>query len=454
VSSMEVAPNHMRWELRDIPGIDVDDVPLAPSPASLAARMVVHYGATPVPGNDQIWTAIGNWYATLASGRTEGAAEVAAKAREIAPAADFKGKVQGLTTFLQKDIRYVGIEIGIGGLQPHAASDVFKYRYGDCKDKVTLLIAMLDAVGVRATWVLVDTDRGFIDPALPSIRGNHAIAAIELPAGYSDSELQAVVTARSGKRYLIFDPTNPYTPAGLLPANLQGGYGILVAGNDSQVIQLPVLAPNANIVDRKGAFTLGADGSLKGTVIEARFGEAANRYRRLYQEESEKEQNEAMAKRLQSDFSSVTVQAHTAENAGEVTKRVLLKFSFTANGYAQPSGDLLLIRPRVLGRDAMPYNDKPRVFPIDLRRTGLWRDSIDITLPPGYVVDDMPAGADLDLGFAKYHSEIKADGDVLHYTREYVVRQVALGPDRSDDVRKLMGLIQSDENSTAVLKKK
>ncbi len=43
------------------------------------------------------------------------------------------------------------------------------------------MISMLNAVGVRATWVLVDTHRGFVDPSLPSIEGNHAIAAIEIP---------------------------------------------------------------------------------------------------------------------------------------------------------------------------------------------------------------------------------------------------------------------------------
>ena len=176
---------------------------------------------------------------------------------------------------MQREIRYVGIEIGIGGLQPHPAADVFKYRYGDCKDKATLLIAMLNAVGVRATWVLVDTHRGFIDPALPSIQGNHAIAAIEMPAGYSDPDLRAVVTARSGKRYLIFDPTDTYTPIGLLGFHLQGSYGILVAGNDSQVIQLPMLAPDADTLDRTASFALNADGALKGTVTETRSGEAA-----------------------------------------------------------------------------------------------------------------------------------------------------------------------------------
>jgi uncharacterized protein DUF3857/transglutaminase superfamily protein len=454
VSASEVAPNHWRWELNDIPAIDLTDVPMAPSPYALAARMVVHYSATALPTGDQRWTEIGNWYDTLASSRTEAPQEIAAKSREVANAADFKTRIQGIAGFMQREIRYVGIEIGIGGLQPHPAADVFKYRYGDCKDKATLLIAMLNAVGVRATWVLVDTHRGFIDPALPSIEGNHAIAAIEMPAGYSDPELRSVVTARTGKHYLIFDPTDTYTPIGLLGFHLQGSYGILVAGNDSQVIQLPILPPDADTLDRTASFALNADGTLKGTVTETRSGEAARRYRRLYNEEGEKQQHEEIERRLQRDFSSFTVEANDAKNAREMSKSVVLQYSLTANGYGQTTGDLLLIRPRVLGRNAQPYNDKPRTYPIDLGETGTWRDSIDVALPADYMVDDMPAPVDLDVGFASYKSDVKANGNVLHYSREYVVRELDLAPEKSADVSKLMGVINADENSSAVLKKK
>jgi hypothetical protein len=266
--------------------------------------------------------------------------------------------------------------------------------------------------------------------------------------------LRAVVTARTGKHYLIFDPTDTYTPIGLLGFHLQGSYGILVAGNDSQVIQLPTLAPDADVLDRTASFTLNADGTLKGTVTEARSGEAARRYRRLYNEEGEKQQHEDIERSLSIDFSRFTVEADSAQNTREMSKSVVLKYSLTANAYAQPTGDLLLIRPRVLGRNARPFNDKPRIYPIDLGETGTWRDSIDVALPPDYVVDDMPAAVDLDVGFARYKSDVKATGNVLHYSREYVVRELDLAAEKSADVNKLMGVINADESNSAVLKKK
>jgi hypothetical protein len=108
----------------------------------------------------------------------------------------------------------------------------------------------------------------------------------------------------------------------------------------------------------------------------------------------------------------------------------------------------------VLGRHAEPYNDKPRIYPIDLGETGTWRDSIDVALPADYVVDDLPAAVDLDVGFARYKSDVQANGNVLHYSREYVVRGLDLAPEKSADVSKLMAVIAADENSSAVLKKK
>jgi transglutaminase-like putative cysteine protease len=54
---------------------------------------------------------------------------------------------------VQHDIRYVAIELGIGAQQPHPASDVFTKRYGDCKDKATLLSSILKEIGVDSYYV-------------------------------------------------------------------------------------------------------------------------------------------------------------------------------------------------------------------------------------------------------------------------------------------------------------
>ncbi len=222
VSPGEVAPNHFRWEQANLDGIDLTDVPMAPAWPALAGHMTVHFAADPLPQGDALWARIGNWYTSLAAPRSEGGSDLASTARTVAGDGDFMTRLSRVADFMQQQIRYVAIEIGIGGWQPHSAEDVFRSRYGDCKDKATLTIAMLDAAGIRATWVSVDDRRGRIDPNAPSLFGDHMITAIEIPKGYENPRLKAVVTARSGKRYLIFDPTNEYVEVGELPAYEQG----------------------------------------------------------------------------------------------------------------------------------------------------------------------------------------------------------------------------------------
>ena len=454
VTPQETSPNHFVWQLGNIDGIDLDNVPLHPAWEALAGRMSIHFSPSPIPHGDALWAQIGNWYDGLAAPRSEGGSDLVADARSLAPTTgDFLDRVSKIAAFMQQQIRYVGIEIGIGNLQPHPAEDVFQKRYGDCKDKVTLMIAMLDAVGVRATWVAVDDRRGVIDPSTPSIFGNHMIAAIEIPKGYENPRLQAVVTARSGRRYLIFDPTNTWVDIGQLPEYEQGGYGLLVDGADSQVIQLPILPPTDDTTERKAKFTLAADGTLTGQVTVLRSGASAWSMRGTLTMDSAADQRQMVEHTLQSDLSSFTLGSEKAENIRQLDKPLELDYSFTAPLYAKTAGSLLLLRPRVMGSDAEALDNKPRTVPISFDGVGTWSDDFDVAIPAGYQVDDVPDPVSLDVGFAAYHSEVKAEGSILHYQREYVLRKLTLAPADYATLRRLEGAIATDEDSDAVLKK-
>ena len=450
---VEAGPNHFRWEQSNIDGMDLTDVPLAPDWRSVAGRMSVHFAASPLPEGDALWAKIGDWYYQLAAPRSEGGSDIATVARGLAGDGDFMAKLTKVADFMQQQIRYVGIEIGIGNLQPHAAEDVFQKRYGDCKDKATLMVAMLDAVGIRATWVAVDTARGFVDPGIPSIAGNHVIAAIEIPKGYDNPRLEAVVTARTGRRYLIFDPTNPYVPVGQLPVYLQGGYGLLSEGPDSQVIPLPVLKPETDTIERKAVFELAADGTLKGDITVLRFGALSDRMRGRLAMDSDKEQRELVERQLQHDFSTFTLGEEKATHVRDLDQPMEMNYSITAPLYAKGAGNLLLVRPRVVGTDSDGLDDKPRKVPISFEGVGTWRDDFDVKIPAGYAVDDVPDPVNVDVGFATYHSEVKAEGGKLHYKSEYVLKKVVLEPGEYGTLKKLEAAITTDENSDAVLKK-
>ena len=454
VAPKEVAPNHWRWELDDVQALDLRDVRSAPSWIALAARMSVTWGDAAVAGKDNEWRAFGELCTRLQEHRPDPTPEITAEAHELtAGAPDFYTKLKNITQYIQENIQYFIVERGIGGWQSHYAGDIFRNRYGDCKDKATLLISLLQAVGIQAFYVPLDDRRGVVDPDDPSFAGNHMIAAIRIPADVNDSRLLAIAKASDGTRYLFFDPTNEQTPVGNLPDYEQGSYGILADGSASQLLALPVLPPQANGQDRQGAFTLAADGALTGKVEIASIGpQGADERLRLKHTDADRQRSD-LEKTVAGDLPGMTLVDFRFTNPPDLNQPLQLSYDVTVPQFAHQAGPLLLVRPRPVGDDTLPFDDKPRTLPIDLQATGRWHDSFDIQLPPGYVVDELPGPVALDMDFASYHATTSVKGNTLHYEREYIVRQVELPASRAADFRKFEGTVLEDQQQAAVLKK-
>jgi len=455
VDGADLENHSYRWDMNNEPAIDLEHIPMSPSTESLAARMTVHYSG---PGmtmpQDGTWQGIGEWYTALSHDRIVATPDIAAKAAELTQGkADFYDKAEAIGEFVQKQIRYFVIEMGVGGYQPHPAADIFRGRYGDCKDKATLLSAMLSSVGIHSALMMVDTERGVVDPDAPSIMGNHMIGAIEIPAGYESPKLRSVVTAKTGKRYLIFDPTWERTPFGQLEKNLQGSYGVLIEGSNSQAIELPILSPDLNTVRRSATFQLDADGTLKGKVTEKRFGDLADDRRYIFGHEDEKKQQQYMDRVAAQDFASVSLTDLKAQDVDALNKDVTTSFNISAEHFATAAGPLLMVRPRVFGTVNLPVDHKKRKVAIDLRQTMHASDDYDIEIPAGYIVDELPDPVKVDMGFASYESSTVVEGTKLHYTSSYTLRQVSLPPEKYPELQRLAGLIEGDEQGRAVLKR-
>jgi len=460
VKPIETADNHLRWEIKDVPGLDLENVHATPSWEALAARMTVMWGDAAVKGTENQWRAFGLWEDQLEAHRFDPTPEITAKAQELtADAPDLYTKLNRITTYIQKNIRYFIIMKGIGGWQAHYAADIYRNRYGDCKDKTTLLISMLQAIGIRAHYLVVAVGelQGAVNPDAPAHFSNHVITAIELPNGENDPRLAARVKAVSGRTLLIFDPTDEVTPVGLIRGELQGEYGNLANGNDSQVLRMPVLPPESGGLTRKGSFTLAADGSLAGDIDDVFTGVDAARERSFLKEKDTKEVRNSLEEGLSTELPGLNFKGYEFHDSGDLDKPVGLDLHMSAASYAHSAGPLLLLRPRVMGTNAHALPDlmenKTRKYPIEVGHPGLWRSSYDIALPSGYVVDETPDPVDVDMDFASYHASVTARGNVLHYDMVYTVRQVELPADRAADFRKLESAILSDEKGTAVLKK-
>ena len=114
------------------------------------------------------WQDVGAWYAFLERSRRQPDAAIKAKAAELVQGkTDDMDKVKALYDYVSRNVRYVSLSFGLGRIQPHAASEVLSNGYGDCKDKNTLLAALLQSQGIESSSVLIGVQHK-LDPDVPS----------------------------------------------------------------------------------------------------------------------------------------------------------------------------------------------------------------------------------------------------------------------------------------------
>jgi hypothetical protein len=445
------------WSVSDVPPVRWEAE--MPPWHGVAARMVVSIfppGAT--NGGFESWTQMGSWYAKLTQGRRDVTPEI--HAQVVALTGSLAGplpKMQALAKYLQKDIRYLAISLGIGGLQPHPASFVYSHHFGDCKDKVTLLSAMLADVGIDSYYLIINADRGAVDASSPPAIGNfnHAILAIKIPEGVPDSDVPAFMRHPKLGRLLFFDPTDTLTPFGSLRGELQANYGMLVTADGGELVRLPQLAASAGGIRRTAKLALDLQGNLSGEFVETRVGDSGAHQRNELRSVSKNEDRirpiESVVSQSLTSFSFVKA---VVLNLEDTSQPFGYKYSVVANDYAKPAGNLLLVRPRVVGvyANGILEQKEPRKYPIEMGYPAKYTDAFDITLPAGFEVDDLPPQVDVDNSFASYHSKTEVKGNVLSYTRTYEVKELTIPVDQMEGLRKFYRIVAGDERSTAVLK--
>lgn len=155
-----------------------------------------------------------------------------------------------LYNWVSTNIRYVAIHLGLGGVVPHDADTVLSAAYGDCKDHVTLLEALLSAKNIRSSPVLVNSGSIYWFPkvALPLGIFDHAITYLP------DFDMFADSTATSAR-------------IGTLPASLLGKSALVIRDRDhsARVVALPVATPDNARVRSITHITLDREGNVEGT---------------------------------------------------------------------------------------------------------------------------------------------------------------------------------------------
>ena len=459
VEPQSLGNNQWQWVVNDVAAIEPERE--MPPYLGLAGQLLVRFfapGSVSSGKTFSSWSDMGRWYADLWKSRQDASPEIKQKVAELTKNSASKlEQMRVLARFAQNDVRYVAIELGIGGWQPHAASDVYVHRYGDCKDKSALLSSMLREMGVDSYHVAIHTTRGIVGPDVPPRLGifNHAILAIRLPDDIADASLVATFHHSKLGNLLFFDPTDDLMPFGRLRGELQSNYALLVTPDGGDLLRLPELPPAMNGIQRSAQLKLSANGTLSGDVREVRIGDHASSQRwALRAATKDADKIKPIESVLSGSLGTFQITKATVGNLQTTDLPFVYNYSVVAQNYAKTAGDLLLVRPRVVGNKSSDVLEtkEPRKYPVEFEGPSRDTDTFEIALPAGYEVDDLPPPVNADYSFASYHSKTEVNGNTLKYTRTFEVKELSVPLSKVEDLKKLYRVIAGDERNTAVLK--
>ncbi|HUD72102.1 MAG TPA: DUF3857 domain-containing protein [Dongiaceae bacterium] len=328
------------------------------------------------------WGGIGRFDWDLHKDRIEAAPEVAALAHSLIDGRTTpEEKTRALFEFAQKEINYVAVEVGIGGWQPHPNADILRHRYGDCKDKATLLIAMLRSVGLTGYMVSIRTrDAGLVDRDTPSLAFNHAIVAVPAPEGY-----------------LFLDPTDNDTAYGDLPWSDQGVSVVVVKeGGAVDVVETPLMPPAMNRRNRKVIAQITTAGDLEGSYVVEAWGQRRAALADLLRA-GEREKADTLEELVALLCPGAVMQAHEVTAPQKPDDPIRVTIRFRVPRFITQAGTMSIISPHLArvawlaNLGAYPTRRYPVLFPYLLQETS----EVRLTLPDGMTLRKMPAPKDL-----------------------------------------------------------
>jgi hypothetical protein len=446
--------NTYSWTLKNLPFRESEEAaPVLFGTAPVLAINLQPPSGTIDPPAFKNWADVSRWHTEIAAPQAAISPEMAAKVGELTSrAATEYDKIRAVGEYVQK-IRYVEIAMDYshnGGYRPHPATQVFDKQYGDCKDKANLLRAMLKSAGIDSYLVAIYAgDRTYVKKDWTSPHQfNHMIIAIQV----SDATKAPSVISTSLGRLLIFDPTDYLTPIGDLPYHEQGSYALLCAGPKGDLLQMPVIAPAANVLTQTLHASLDANGVLKASLATQSEGQAARSERRKHDvaPDQYKIQMERYLAYYAHNAAIEKIEAHDAFEQNQF----LSSLEFESNGYGQlMQNRLLIFNPSITEPSAPRFAaQKDRFLPIVLNGR-LYRKQVSIKLPDGFTVDEMPSPFKAESPFAKFNIAFRQEKGQLIVEEELRTEAVTLPASDYQKVKKFFDDVYGANNQSAVLVK-
>lgn len=342
------------------------------------------------------WDRIAAWFSSLAEGREVLGPDLEKEVDRLTEGlTDRWSIVSKLCEAVSNEVRYTGLEFGLAGYQPHACSEVWANRYGDCKDKANLLRAMLARKGIAAKFVLLQTWKsGRVEQRSPSWKQfNHMILAIDDGVG--------------GMRFC--DPTARYLPAGLLASGDTGRSVLLIDGEKAEWSRTPDPLDSSSLYSAD--LTLSPSGGIEGWfTIHAEGADAAGDadyyggFKPYDRQRSLQRTVEAIypgAEVIDVDYKPAT----GSEKAFEIRAYIL------RNG----GDDVVESLPFGFPPSWLPAADTPgeRKFPYTATRR-IQSFEATLKLPPGWNAVQPPADFKADSAAAHFEASWKTEANVVH----------------------------------------
>ena len=385
------------------------------------------------------WNDVYLWYKELAKGRYTSDAKIEEKVQQLTQSLTTEeAKIRAIYHFVAADIRYVGIELGQSAYQPSSATEVFQVQYGDCKDKTTLLISMLDLVGIKAYPVMMSmAPYERIDTALPALNQfNHMIAAI--PTG-SDT-------------YIWLDPTSTTCSYGDLPYNTQGRTGFLISDTHGKFVETPVFPPESNRLVSTTDLTLNNQGTVEGTLHVQTSGQYDLNTRWAYQQIQPRAVKDTLATELSQQFPGIQIIWHEMSDLSELDVPMEIRLGFRVENYATPlSNNMLMPLPiDEFAEYAEAFANDQRVYSLDFGYPTQVEKTIRIQVPEGWGAE-LPEDSHHTMESAEFTREYRQVENIITYQLMFTLKNKILPAVAYPAAKLLFTSLASEDKSHLLL---
>ncbi|MDR3227518.1 MAG: DUF3857 domain-containing protein [Prevotellaceae bacterium] len=384
-------------------------------------------------GNQSGWENYGKWQWSLLQGRDIIPPMLRQEIHSITNGLSKRETVKTLYDYLGKHTRYVSIQLGIGGMQPMTAEEVYKSKFGDCKGLSNFMKAMLHDCGIESYYTEISTSykRIFEDYA-SAVQTNHVI--LQVPIDNDTVWLEC---------------TNPEVPFGYTHDDIAGHNALVYKNGTANFVTLPKNPDSLNLMTQNIVVNIDNEGFAQVQVAKRYEMEQYERISGIKYLD-EKDKINRFQKMLQLPLTTIK----NLKTSEEKTSQPVMSVDFDVDvyKYGNVSGSRFFVPVNPFNKNSYKL-DKERNLDISINHGYRDIDSITLNFPTDMVIESMPSPINLKCDFGEINFTIKQEKGKITIVQTYFLRSGNYAKEKYEELSTFMNLLSKIENSKIVLKK-